>query len=425
MDPAIPASTHFVYRDNALHCDGVALSTVASDVGTPCYVYSADAVDRAYDAIDAAMSFHPHLIAYAIKANANQAILRRLVARGCGADIVSGGELARALRAGFAPEHIVFSGVGKRRDEIAMALDAGVRALHVENVQELDVIEAVAKERGQQAAIALRVNPDVDAQTHPYIATGLAESKFGLDFDAARQLFGRLVGHRWLTLEGIATHIGSQLASPAPLRAAVSLVADLANEAIAAGAPLASLDIGGGWPMTYGNEDSPYPEPAVFGAAIKDALDASKLDTEAITLITEPGRAIAGDAGVLLCEVLYTKTQGQKSFAIVDGAMTELIRPALYSAHHAIMPVTPGGDPMPVDVVGPVCESGDFIAKDRPLPPLSPGDLIAVRGAGAYAREMASTYNGRPTAPEVVVEGDRFTVVRHRAPLDSLWANET
>ena len=423
-----PPSDHFTYREGRLHCENVPFEEIASHHATPAYVYSGSAIDQAYDVIDDALSFTPHLLAYAIKANANLAILKRLAQRGCAADIVSKGELARALHAGFTGERIVFSGVGKQRDEIEAALDAGVRALHVENIQELDLIEAIAEAKGRPAPIALRVNPDVDPQTHPYIATGLKESKFGLDFATARSQFGRIVQSPWLSFEAIATHIGSQLSSPQPLQEAITLVGRLAVEAIEAGADLKAIDVGGGWPMAYGNETTSYPSAAAFGEAIKIGLQASRVSEHGLMLLSEPGRAIVGDAGVLLTRVLYTKRQGDKHFVIVDAAMTELIRPALYGAHHALMLCEQKPDPQPLrdtDVVGPVCESGDFLAKNRSLPALDPGDLIAIRGAGAYAREMASTYNGRLPAIEIMVESTRHRVVRKRPPIESLWADET
>ena len=424
----VPPSDFFVYRDGSLHCEGVELASIASAHSTPAYVYSGSAIDAAYDRIDQALSFTPHMLAYAVKANGNLAILKRLADRGCAADIVSNGELARALKAGFTADRIIFSGVGKRRDEIDDALKAGVKALHVESVQELDVIEEVAKSHGKTAPIALRVNPDVDPKTHPYIATGLKESKFGLSFEKARAQFGRIVSSPWLEFEAIATHIGSQLSSPAPLREAITLVGALALEAIEAGAKLKAIDVGGGWPLAYGNEKAPYPDAKAFGEAIRLGLEASGVSKHGLMILSEPGRAIVGDAGVLLTRVLYTKEQDDKTFVIVDAGMTELIRPALYQAEHAIMPCAEFEENavrVNTDVVGPVCESGDFLAKDRSLPKLQRGNLIAIRGAGAYAREMASTYNARLPAIEIMVEASSHRVVRQRPPLESLWAYET
>ncbi len=423
----IPESPWFSYRGGELACEGVPLASIAEEVDTPAFVYSGAAIDHAYREIDEALSFAPHLIAYAVKANGNLSLLARLVSQGCGADIVSVGEMRRALKAGFAPDRIVFTGVGKRREEIVAAVEAGVRAIHVENVQELDVIESVARQVGRALPIGLRVNPDVDAQTHPYIATGLRESKFGLAIPVAESILPRVVQSPDLELEAVACHIGSQLASPAPLEEAIAILGQFARTCLEAGAPLRAIDVGGGWPMHYGQESDPYPPAATFGDAIRKGLEASDLVRPDIEIVTEPGRAIVGDAGVLLTRVLYTKTQGDRRFVIVDAAMTELIRPALYGAYHAIMPIAepaPDAALAPVDVVGPVCESGDFVAKDRPLSAVSPGDLLAIRGAGAYGREMQSLYNARPLPPEVLVDGTRSRVIRRRSEPELLWHGE-
>jgi len=423
----IPESEVYVRRDGTLHCEGVPLHDVAEAAGTPTYVYSSRAIDAAYDAVATAMQVATRrdvLIAYAIKANANLAILARLAKRGCGADIVSGGELQRALHAGVDPKKIVYSGVGKREDEIHLALETGIRAIHVESAPELRAVEAAAERRGAAATIALRVNPDVDAQTHPYIATGLHDTKFGLEIDAARELLPHIVKSPHLRLEGVACHIGSQLETVEPLREAVAILARFGIACRDAGAPVKSLDVGGGWPMEYGHEASPYPSYTAFGEAIAAGLmDAEATDFD---LITEPGRALVGPAGALLTRVIYVKEQADKRFLIVDAAMTELIRPALYEAYHAIAPVGPTtGEATPADVVGPVCESGDFLALERPLPAVPEGAVLAVLGSGAYAREMASAYNARPPAAEVFVEGDTFRTVRKRAPVESLWALES
>jgi len=423
----IPESRWFSYRGGALHGEGVSLDSIATEVGTPAFVYSGAAIDEAYRSIDDALSFAPHLIAYAVKANGNLSVLARLASQGCGADIVSVGEMQRALKAGFPAERIVYSGVGKRRDEIMAAAKAGLRALHVENVQELDVVESVAHELGRPLGIGLRVNPNVDAKTHPYIATGLRESKFGLAIPVAESLIPRIVKSPHLELEAVACHIGSQLSSPRPLREAIEILGRFARYCIDRGAVLRAIDVGGGWPMHYGQEVDPYPPAARFGEAIRGGLEASGMLQPGIEIITEPGRALVGDAGVLLTRVLYTKTQGARRFVIVDAAMTELIRPALYGAYHAIMPIVepdPDADLISVDVVGPVCESGDFVAKDRPLPALEPGDLLAIRGAGAYGREMQSMYNARPLPPEVLVDGARSRLVRRRSGPEALWQGE-
>ncbi len=425
--PGVPASDCFTYVAGELACEGVPLARIAAEVDTPCYVYGKRAIEDAFRAIDASLAFTPHVVTYAVKANGNLAVLRTLAELGCGADIVSAGELARALRAGFPPKSIVFSGVGKRREEIAAALEAGIRAIHVESVPELDVVEAEARRLGKVAKVSLRVNPDVDPQTHPYIATGLHESKFGLEIDVADALLPRLIASEHLELEGVAMHIGSQLGSPSPLRDAVTLLGKYAVRCREAGAPLKNIDVGGGWPLDYGHEKQPYPPVTEFAAAIRAGLEASGASALGLTVVTEPGRAIVGGAGVLLTRVLYVKDTPKKRFVIVDAAMTELIRPALYQAYHAIEPVkepAEGAALRTVDVVGPVCESGDFLGKERLLPDVAAGDLLAIRHAGAYGREMASTYNARPLAAEVLVERGAARVVRRRGTRESLFAGE-
>jgi diaminopimelate decarboxylase len=422
----VPPSPHFAYADGVLCADGVSLARIAERFDTPCYVYSGAAVDLAYASIDAALAAAPHFIAYAMKANSNLALLARLARAGAGVDIVSGGELARALKAGFAPGRIAFSGVGKSDDEIRTALDAGVRALHGESEPEIDAIERIARELGKPAALCLRVNPEVDANTHPYIATGLRSSKFGVALDVARKLLPRLLSSPHLKLEGIACHIGSMVGSPEPLAAAVEICARFARECQQAGAPIDTLDAGGGWPISYGDESAAHAEHAHFGAAIIDAARRGAGE-HGWTIMVEPGRSIVGDAGLLLTRVLYVKEQSGKRFVIVDGSMTELIRPALYRAYHAVVPVKQpvAGEPLePVDVVGPVCESTDFLALDRSLPPLARGDLLAIRGAGAYASTMGSRYNSRPLAAEVLVENGDARLARRREPVEAIWREE-
>ncbi len=422
----IPTSSYFVHRAGVLHAESVPLDEIAAHVGTPSYVYSRAAVTDSYRSTDSALSSVPHMIAYAVKANGNLALLSQLCRLGSGADIVSGGELARALRAGFAPEKIVFSGVGKTDPEIDAALQAGIRSLHVESAPEIDAIEAIAKQRGVVAKIALRVNPDVDAATHPYIATGLHKTKFGLELDTARQLLPRLIKSPHLQLEGVACHIGSMVLSPEPIGDAVAITARFACECVAAGAKLSTLDAGGGWPILYGNEERDAQARSVFGQAIIDGMQRGGADRLGLTLVVEPGRSIVGDAGVLLTRVVYVKEQGGKRFVIVDAAMTELIRPALYHAYHAVVPVNDpkGAAESPADVVGPVCESGDFFAQDRSLPPIARGDLLVIRGAGAYGAVMGSNYNSRPFAAEVLADGAGFRVIRARQSIEDLWRHE-
>jgi diaminopimelate decarboxylase len=332
----------------------------------------------------------------------------------------------RARRAGFGRDKIVFSGVGKTDAELSAALQVGIRSIHVESAGELDAIEAVAEQLGAVAKLALRVNPDVDAATHPYISTGLHSSKFGLELDVARSLLPRIIKSKHLRLEGVACHIGSMVLSPEPIRDAVEITSRFAAECAEAGARMTTLDAGGGWPVLYGNEEKPAQTHAVFGQAIIEGMQRGGADKLGLTLMVEPGRAIVGDAGVLLTRVLYVKEQAGKRFVVVDAAMTELIRPALYRAYHAIVPVAEdaGAAQSPADVVGPVCESGDFFAHDRPLPPLKRGDLLAIRGAGAYSASMASNYNSRAFAPEILVSADGFSIVRERQSLDDLLRNE-
>lgn len=419
----VPPSEHFVRRDGQLHADGVALEAIADQVGTPAYVYSGAAIDRAYASIHASLAEVPHQVCYAVKANSNGAVLRRLAAVGCGADIVSGGELQRALRAGFPPSRIVFSGVGKTAEEIEAALRAGILSINVESQGELRTIARIAEGLGAPANIALRVNPDVDAQTHPYISTGLHGNKFGLELSEARQVLPYVVDNPHLRLEGLACHIGSMVLSPEPLAEALHLTAAFARECLAAGAPIKRVDAGGGWPILYGDEAEARKSDAVFGRALIDAMAKAGVADLDLTLLIEPGRSIVGDAGVMLTRVLYVKEQAGKRFIIVDGAMSELIRPALYGAYHAVELATApaeGAPLSPADVVGPVCESADFLAKDRALPQVAPGDLLVVRGAGAYGAVMASNYNSRPMAPEIMVDGTAFTTIRRRQTLSDI-----
>jgi diaminopimelate decarboxylase len=428
----VPPSRHFL-RDarGLLQCDGVPLTRIAEAVGTPTYVYSGAAIDSAYRRIDAALGDGPHLTAYAVKACGNLAVLARLARLGAGADVVSGGELLRALRAGFPPSKIAFSGVGKTDDELLAALEAGIKAIHVESDTELDVLERLAARLGVRARIALRLNPDVDAATHPYVATGLHHTKFGLELDVARALLPRIVASPHLGLVGVACHIGSQLPTAAPLREAVAICARFALECRAAGATVATLDAGGGWPIAYGDEDRDAEPWEAFGAAVRAGVQDAGAANLGLELMVENGRAMVGDAGVLLTRVLAVKSQGRKRFVVVDAAMNDLLRPALYGAYHAIVPVrgAPPGDvetpaAMRCDVVGPVCETGDFLAQDRPLAPVERGDLLAIRGAGAYGMTMASNYNARPRGAEVLVDQGTYRVVRDRETLEALLAGE-
>ena len=410
---------HFTDRDGALWCEDVPLERIAAAVGTPTYVYSAATITRHFTVFDEALAGTPHLLCFSVKACSNIAILRLLGALGSGFDIVSGGELARVQAAGIAPERVVFSGVGKTRDEMRAALEAGIRGFNVESEAELHELSEVATSVGRTAPVSLRVNPDVDPETHPYIATGLKESKFGIPWDramAAYALAARLPG---LHVHGIDCHIGSQLTSLAPFLAALERMLGLVAALRAQGHVIADLDLGGGLGIPYRGEEPPHPRDLAHAVVARtQGLDA--------TLVFEPGRVIVGNAGVLLTRALYQKSNGAKDFLVVDGAMNDLIRPSLYGAFHDVRPVRVPATAAtaPIDVVGPVCESGDFFAKDRPLPPMVAGDLLAVLSAGAYGFTMASNYNSRPRAAEVLVSGAEFAVIRDRETVADLLRGE-
>ncbi|MCY4284984.1 MAG: diaminopimelate decarboxylase [Thiotrichales bacterium] len=398
--------------------EGVALERIAADLGTPCFVYSRAAIERKWREYDEALADIPHWICYAVKANSNLAIIDVLGRLGAGFDIVSGGELERVRAARAPAARVVFSGVGKRDDEMAAALEAGVGCFNVESVPELDRLAAIAAAAGKRAPVSLRVNPDIDARTHPYITTGLSENKFGIPAADVRGLYARAAAHPSLEVCGIDCHIGSQLAEIEPYLAALDRLLVLMDTLAGDGIRLAHLNLGGGLGIRYRNESPPPP------AALAGAI-AERLAGREIMLMLEPGRSIVGNAGVLLTRVEYLKHNGSKRFAVVDAAMNDLIRPALYDAWHDIVPVRPrDGVPEPYEIVGPVCESGDFLARARPLV-LEPGDLLAVHSAGAYAFVMSSNYNTRPRAAEVMVDGDRYHVVRKRERVCELFAGES
>lgn len=408
----------FDYRDGQLFAEDVPLEDLAARFGTPTYVYSRATLERHWHAFDDALAGRPHLICYAVKANSNLAVLNLFARLGSGFDIVSGGELERVLKAGGDPGKIVFSGVGKGTVEMRRALEVGIRCFNVESEPELERLNAVAGELGVRAPVSLRVNPDVDAGTHPYISTGLKGNKFGIAHDralAAYDLAARLPN---LRVTGIDCHIGSQILDMAPLEEALDRVLELAAAVAARGIPITHVDVGGGLGIRYRDEQPPTPRDylAPILAAIGDR------DVE---ILLEPGRAIVGNAGVLLTRVEYLKHTGHKDFAIIDAAMNDLLRPALYDAWHAIVPVRPRTDraPRTYDLVGPVCETGDFLGKDRALA-LAPDDLLAVRSAGAYGFSMSSNYNSRPRAAEVMVDGNQAHTVRERETLDDLWRGE-
>ena len=398
--------------------EGVDLERVAREAGTPCFVYSRAAIENAWLGYDRALGGIAHEVCYSVKANSNLAVIDVLARLGSGFDIVSGGELARVLAAGVPGARIVFSGVGKRDDEMAAALEAGVGCFNVESAGELDRLAALAAAAGRRAPVSLRVNPDIDARTHPYITTGLRENKFGIPIGDARALYARAAANPALEVKGIDCHIGSQLASLEPYLDALDRLLGLADSLARDGIPVTHLNLGGGLGIRY-RDESP-PEPAAFAAAIVE-----RLAGRGLAIVLEPGRSIVGNAGVLLTRVEYLKRNGEKRFAVVDAAMNDLLRPALYDAWHDIMPVTPReGVPEPYEIVGPICESGDFLARERRLV-LEPGDLLAVHSAGAYGFVMSSNYNSRPRAAELMVDGDRYHVVRRRETIEDLFAGET
>ncbi len=408
---------HFPYRDGTLYVEELPLTLLAERFGTPLYVYSRAALETHYRAFDDAFGDHPHQVCYAVKANSNVAVLNVLARCGAGCDIVSGGELERVLRAGGDPDKIVFSGVGKTADEMARALQVGIHCFNVESAAELELLNLVAGELGQEAPIAIRVNPDVDAQTHPYISTGLKENKFGVDIRKAPALYQRAAELPHIRILGIDCHIGSQLTRLEPFEDALERVLALLTELQELGIEIHHLDLGGGLGVTYNDETPPAHEDYV--AALLRHIPGE------LPVHIEPGRAIAANAGVFLTQVLFLKPTEHRNFAIVDGAMNDLIRPSLYSAWQDIVPVTPHeADCRDWDIVGPVCETGDFLGKDRALA-LEAGDLLAVRSAGAYGFAMASNYNSRGRPAEILVDGDQAFVVRQRETIEDQLKLET
>ena len=409
---------HFQERNGELYAEGVPLSAVAERVGTPCYVYSLATLRRHFRVFDEAFESIPHLVCFSVKSNSNLAVLRTFAREGSGFDIVSGGELFRALKAGADPGKIVFSGVGKTAGEIRYALAAGILMLNVESPGELDAINSVAGQLGAKARVALRVNPDVDPKTHPYISTGLKKSKFGIDIQRSLEDYRRARSLPHIEVVGVDCHIGSQLTTVPPFVDALERIHDLVVRLQAENFQIRYLDMGGGLGITY-NDEKP-PEPRHYAGALTEGL--RDLD---VTLLLEPGRVIVGNAGILLTRVLYLKSTNEKNFVVVDGGMNDLIRPALYGSYQAVQPVRPrNGTRFTADVVGPVCESGDFFAKDRDLPAIEPGDLLAVMSAGAYGFVMASNYNTRPRPPEVLVDGEQLHIVRARETLEDLVRGE-
>ncbi len=414
---------HFLYRDGALFAEDVALTEIAEAVGTPFYVYSTATLTRHFRLFDEALDGMPHLICYAMKAASNQAILQVLAGLGAGMDVVSGGEYARAIAAGVPGEKIVFSGVGKTRDEMRAALTGGIRQFNVESEPEMAALNAVALELGKIAPITLRVNPDVDAKTHAKIATGKSENKFGIPIARAREVYALAASLPGLRIIGIDVHIGSQLTDLEPFRLAYEKVAELTGQLRADGHDIRRLDLGGGLGIPYTRSNDAPPLPTEYGALIRETLGHLGCEIE-----IEPGRLVAGNAGLMVSKVIYVKSGEDREFLILDGAMNDLIRPAMYEAYHDIIPViepAAGVEHRPYDIVGPVCESGDTFAKGRQMPPLKAGDLVAFRSAGAYGAVMSSEYNTRPLIPEVLVHEHQFAVIRPRPSFDEMINRDT
>lgn len=410
---------YFNYKDGSLWAEDVDISANVENWGTPCYVYSRATIERHWKAFDTALAGHPHLVCYAVKANSNLAVLNVLAKLGSGFDIVSLGELERVLRAGGSADKIVFSGVGKTANEMARALEVGIRCFNVESQAELALLEHVAADKGVKAPVSLRVNPDVDAKTHPYISTGLKDNKFGIAIDDALDVYQSIADSSHLTVEGVDCHIGSQLTSVTPFVDALDRVLALVDRLAEKDIKLHHLDLGGGLGIRYQDEHPPLPEEQM--AAILQRLGDREFE-----ILIEPGRAIVGNAGVLLTRVQYLKHNEDKNFAVVDAAMNDLMRPALYQAWQAIEPVVTNinAPSRTYDVVGPICETGDFLGKARELA-IEQGDLLAVRSAGAYGFTMSSNYNSRPRVAEVMVDGGQHQIVRQRETVEQLFANET
>lgn len=408
---------HFIYQAQELYAEQCQVAELAKQHGTPLYIYSRATLERHWHAFDNAVANHPHLICYAVKANSNIAVLNVLARLGSGFDIVSGGELARVLEAGGDPTKVVFSGVGKTVAEMEMALEIGIYCFNVESAAELEQLSIVAQRMGKVAPVSLRINPDVDAGTHPYISTGLKENKFGIAMEEAEAIFLRAKELAGIEIKGVDCHIGSQLTEIKPFLDAMDRMLALIDRLADQGIEIKHFDVGGGLGVTY--DDEVPPQPDVYAAALLERLGGRDLK-----LIFEPGRAIAANAGIFVTQVLYLKENSDKRFALVDGAMNDLIRPSLYSAWQKIIPaIDRGGDTQSYDVVGPVCETGDFLGKDRQLN-IAAGDYLAIRSSGAYGFTMASNYNSRPRAAELMVDGDKAFVIREREKLAQLWQGE-
>lgn len=409
---------HFQYRDGTLYAEEISVPELAEKYGTPLYVYSAATFRRHFEAFDSAFNGLEHMTCYSVKANSNLSVLRMLADQGAGMDIVSGGELYRALKAGISPEKIVYSGVGKKAEEIQEALEADILMFNVESMAELERINEVAKDMGKVARISFRINPDVDPQTHPYISTGMKKNKFGLDIEHSLKAYQRALELEHVEPIGMDCHIGSQLTSIDPFLEALEKLINFYNKLNEMGIEIKYLDLGGGLGITYDEEEPPHP--AEFGKALTERLKDLPL-----TVIFEPGRVIAGNAGIMVTEVVYTKKTPSKNFVIVDGAMNDLVRPSLYGSYHRIAEVVQNGrESIDVDVVGPICESGDFLARDRQLPAVEQGELLAAFSAGAYGFTMSSNYNTRRRACELIVDKDKVLVARKRETYEDLVRGE-
>jgi len=409
---------HFAYRAGVMHAEAVDLGALAESVGTPFYCYSTATLERHYRVFAGAFADVPSLVCYAMKANSNQAVIATLARLGAGADVVSGGELKRALAAGVLAEKIMFSGIGKTADELAAAVDTGILCINVESEPELELLSAISASKGRTTCISVRVNPDVDARTHAKIATGKSENKFGIPISRAREVYARAARLKGVRVAGVDMHIGSQITDLQPFDDAFALLSEFVRTLRAEGHIIEHVDLGGGLGIPYREDNEPPPDPAAYSAIVKRATRG--LDCK---LIFEPGRMIVGNAGILVTRVLYVKRGEAKSFVIVDAAMNDLIRPTLYEAHHDIRPVKEpavGARRMVADVVGPVCETGDYLALGREMAEPAAGDLIAIMTAGAYGAVQAGTYNTRALVPEVLVNGAQWAVVRPRLDVDTL-----
>ena len=404
---------YFQYQNGELFCEDVALSQIASEVGTPVYVYSEQTLQRHVQVFEEAFRPIPHLTCYAVKANSNLAILRRFAGWGIGFDIVSGGELFRVKRAGGDTRKVIFSGVGKTAEEVRFALESDILFFNIESTGEVDLISEVARRAGKRARVSIRTNPGIDPRTHPYISTGLKKNKFGVAIEEAKELYGRIRCMPDIEIVGVACHIGSQITEIDPFREALAAIREFTLELQSQGVSLQFLDFGGGLGIRYKGEDPP--SPAIYAQSIMDTTHDLNL-----TIVLEPGRVIVGNAGILLTRVLLKKQQGEKKFVIVDAGMNDLIRPALYGSHHQLWPVRQSETREVVDVVGPVCESSDFIAQDREVAIVDRGDLLAVMTAGAYGFTLSSNYNSRPRVAEVLVKSADYSIIRRRETYEDL-----